>query len=180
MRSHAFAALAILGACTLGASAQTLKPGLWEMTSKTNNPELDQAMADMRQQMAQMPPEQRRQMEAMMARQGVQMGQGGGMSMRMCMTREMVERNEMPAQQGDCKYTRQPRSGQTLKMSFTCANPPSSGEGEYTFLGPEAYKSRMTVRTTAGGKTDTMTMESSGKWLGTDCGAVKPIAAAKQ
>ena len=44
----------------------------------------------------------------MMAKQGVQTGSGspgGGMSMKICMTREMVERNEIPAQQGDCKTT---------------------------------------------------------------------------
>ena len=73
-----------------------------------------------------MPPEQRKKMEEMMAKQGVKMGAGragGGMSVKICMTREMVERNEMPAQQGDCKTTQQSRSGNTMKMAFSLHQP---------------------------------------------------------
>jgi len=49
--------------------------------------------------MAGMPPEQRKQMQDMLAKQGMGQGGAGGMSMKICMTREMVERNEMPSQQ---------------------------------------------------------------------------------
>jgi hypothetical protein len=40
--------------------------------------------------------------EEMMARQGVKMGPAGGVTAKVCMSREMVEKNELPSQQGDC------------------------------------------------------------------------------
>ena len=64
------------------------------------------------------------------------------------MTKEMVERNEMPAQQGDCRTTQQSAQRATrMKMAFTCTNPPSSGEGQMTFNSPESYTMKMTVNT---------------------------------
>lgn len=162
-------------------AAQTLKPGLWEMQQKMGgNPQMDDSMAEMRKQLAAMPPEQRKQMEAMMGQRGVQMapGAGGGMAVRMCMTPEMVQRNEMPAQQGDCRTTQQQRSGNTMKMAFTCTRPPSSGESQVTFTSNEAFTSRTTVTSTAGGKPEKTTIESTGKWLAADCGNVKPPPAA--
>lgn len=179
----------ILAACALAAgaasvSAQTLKPGLWEMTSKVSgNPEMEKAMAEMREQMANMTPAQRKQMEQVMAQQGVKMGKGGtgGVSVKICMTQEMVERNDFAAtQEGDCKTTAQPRVGNTMKISFACTTPPSTGEGQFTFVGSNAYRSKMTVTSSSRGKPETVTSESSGKWLGADCGAIKPLTAPKK
>jgi hypothetical protein len=172
MRPSLVAALAAL-AFTLPAAAQSLKPGLWEINNKMGGGQMDAAMVEMQKQMAAMPPDQRKQMEAMMASRGVKMapGAGGGMAVQMCMTKEMVERNDMPMQDG-CKMTRNERSGNTMKMAFTCTNPPSSGEGQVTFTSAEAYTSRMTVKSGA----DTMTVDANGKWLKADCGSVKPMA----
>lgn len=183
MRIHSLVAACVVAAACSPAVAQQLKPGLWEIHNKMNNPEMDRAMADMQQQLAAMSPQERKQMEAMMAQQGVRMAPGGapggGMVVQTCMTREMVERNDMPMQDG-CRMTRNQRSGNTMKMAYACANPPSSGEGEFTFTSPEAYSSRMTMKTVAGGKTETTTMEARGKWLKADCGSVKPITAPKK
>jgi hypothetical protein len=90
----------------------------------------------------------------------------------------MAEKNEVPAQKGDCKTTAQSRSGNTMKMAFACANPPSSGEGQVTFNGSEAYTSRMTVNSQVQGKPEKVTMEGAGKWLAADCGNVKPMGPA--
>ena len=174
-------ALAVLAAATFtaGASAQNLKPGLWEITNsmKSSSGEMEKAQAQAQQQMKNMPPEQRKMMEEAMAKHGMKMGAGGpgGTSVRMCMTKEMVERNEIPAQKGDCKTTRQQRSGNTIKMAYTCTNPPSSGEGEYTVVSPEAYTTRMTMHSTSQGKPETINMNGSGKWIATDCGSIKPV-----
>lgn len=173
----AAAAAALALGVAAPAAAQSLKPGLWEIQHKSSgNPEMDKAMAEARQQMAAMPPEQRKQVEAMMAKQGMQMapGAGGAMAIRVCMTPEMVQRNEVPVQQGDCRTTQQQRSGNTMKVAFTCANPPTTGESQVTFASPEAYSSRTTMTTTAGGKAQKTTMESTGKWVAADCGSVKP------
>ncbi|MDO9381238.1 MAG: DUF3617 domain-containing protein [Hyphomicrobiaceae bacterium] len=161
------------------AIAQSLKPGLWEISSKMGgSAEMDQAMAQMQQQMASMPPAQRKQMEEVMAKQGMSISAapGGGISSKICMTREMAERNELPqSQQGNCKSSLSPRTGNTQKVSYTCTQPPSSGEGQITWLGSEAYTMKMVNSTTVKGKAEKMTLDGSGKWLSADCGAVKPL-----
>lgn len=180
MRTPLLIVATLLAAAPLVAGAQSLKPGLWEIHHKSDNPQMAGAMAEMQQQMAQMPPEQRKQMEAMMAQQGVKMapGAGGATAMQVCLTKEMVERNDVPMQDG-CRVTQQQRNGNLMKMAFACTNPPSSGEGQVTFNSPESYASRMTVRSMAQGRTDTTTMESNGKWLKADCGNVKPFTPRK-
>ena len=175
----AFAAL--IGAGVLPAGAQSLKPGLWEITNKmqSGSGEMQNAMSQMQQHMASMPPEQRKMMEEQMAKSGVKMGAtgpAGGMSVQVCMTKEMTEKNEVPTQQGDCKTTSQARSGNTMKMVFACTKPPSSGEGQVTYASPESYTSKMIINTQVGGKTEQVNMEGSGKWLAADCGNVKPLS----
>lgn len=159
------------------AHAQSTKPGLWEINQKVGgNPEMDKAMAEMQQQLASMPPAQRKQMEQMMVAQGVKLGQGGGMSVQVCVTPEMAAQQEVPVQkEGDCTTKVQSRSGNTMKVAFSCKNPPSSGEGTYVFRGDTGYDMKMLVKTTEGGKPVTTTMEGTGRWLGADCGKVKPI-----
>ncbi len=166
----------------VAASAQDLKPGLWEISSKMTSAsgEAEKAAAEMRAQLADLPPEQRAMMEDMMAKQGVKLGGGaapGAMTVKTCLTPEMVARNEIPAQQGKCKTTSQPRTGNVVKMAFTCTDPPSSGEGVYTVVSPEAFTSQTVVRTSAGGTAETMNLDAKGKWLGADCGTVKPMQA---
>jgi hypothetical protein len=182
MRIRFVLAAATLAVACLPAGAQSLKPGLWEISNKMKgSSEMDKAMADMQKEMASMSPDERKQMEAMMGQRGVRMAPstGGGMAIRMCMTREMVERNDVPMQDG-CTTTKQERSGNTMKMAFTCTKPPSSGEGEFTFMGSEAYKSHMVLNTPTKGKPERMEMDGTGKWLGADCGSVKPVAAPKK
>jgi hypothetical protein len=168
------------------ASAQNIKPGLWEITNKmgagAGGGEMAQAMGEMQKQMASMPPEQRKMMEDMMARQGIKLGSAGagGVTVKVCMTKEMVERNEFPAQKGDCKTTQQQRTGNTMKMAFTCTNPPSSGDGQITFMGSEAYNMKMNVNTTVRGQAENMTVEGAGKWQGADCGDIKPMGSARK
>ena len=168
---------ALAAACAaFGASAQNLKPGLWEVRHKMQGtPEMERQLEEARKQMAAMPPEQRRQMEAMMAGRGVQMGVGGH-SVRMCLTREMVERNEIPAQQGDCRMTNQQRTGNTLKVNFTCTNPPSSGESRMTINSPESYAMKTTASSSIDGRVETMSVEGAGQWVGAVCGSLKPPA----
>ncbi|ROZ78690.1 DUF3617 domain-containing protein [Ramlibacter sp. WS9] len=166
------------------ANAQNLKPGLWEITNKmqTAGGQMEQQMADMQKQMAAMPPEQRKMMEEMMAQRGMKMGggAGGGMAIKICLTKEMVEKNELPAQQGDCKTTQQSRTGNSMKMAFACTNPPSSGEGHVVFTSPEAYHSKMVITTAVQGKPEKITSEGNGKWLGADCGTIKPMMPPKK
>jgi hypothetical protein len=178
MKPQLVLAATALIAASFCASAQSMKPGLWEVNTRTQaaSGQMQKDMAEGQRQMATMPPEQRKMVQDMMAKQGVTMGKGGPgtMGAKVCMTKEMVERNDMPSQRNDCKHVNAPRSGNTMKISFTCTNPPSSGEGQITYESPEAYTMNMTMSTVVQGKPEKVNMDASGKWLSADCGAIKP------
>ena len=178
------AVLLAISCAATGAQAQNLKPGLWEINStmQSDSGEMEKSIADMQKQMAAMPPEQRQIMQEMMARQGVRMGSSGpgAIDIKVCMTREMVERNEIATPQGDCKNTYAPRSGNAMKMSFVCTDPPSSGQGQVNFLNPQAYTTKLTVNTRVNGKDEKVSMDGQAKWLASECGTIKPLGSVKK
>jgi hypothetical protein len=177
-----FALIALGGALALPAiaGAQTMKPGLWELSNKVSSQDgqLNGAMAEMQKQLASMSPEQRQAMQQMMERNGVQMniGAGGALTSRMCMTKEMIERKEFPVQEGDCKQKTTPVSANRMKIAFSCTKPPTSGEGEMIVDSDTSYRVKMHVKGTDGGQQQTVDMDAAGKWLGADCGKLRPIS----
>jgi hypothetical protein len=164
----------------LPAGAQDLKPGLWELSNKVSSPDrqLQATMTEMQKQLASMPPEQRKAIQQMMERNGVQLniGAGGALTTRMCMTKEMIQRKEFPVQQGDCKQKVSSLSQNRMKVAFSCSNPPASGEGEMTLDSDTSYRARMHVTGTNGGAKQSVDMDVTGKWLSADCGKLGPIS----
>ncbi len=168
-----------LGCVASLASAQDIKSGLWEVRSKMGGEKGSQmaaAVAQMQQQMAQMPPGQRKQMQDMMAKQGMSVDADGKTSVQTCITKEMADKGEMPINtHGNCTYQRSARTGNTTASSFVCINPKSSSEGKVIFQGNESYTMVMNISTERQGKVEQTSLESSGKWVSTDCGNVKPV-----
>lgn len=166
------ALLLVLAAAHAG--AQTIRPGQWELSSKMKsaNPEVDQAMSAALQQLNNMPPAQRQQMEQMMARNGATMPHlagDGGVAMRACITPEMAARHELPTgQQGQCSSHTQQVSG-GMDVSFSCTNPPSSGQGQVRFRGDTEFTMHMNVTTSARGTPEQMTVDTNGRWLAPAC-----------
>lgn len=181
LRLSATAILSLAAMAALPASAQNMKPGLWEVNNKmqSDNGQLAQQMEQMQKQLAAMPPAQRKQMEEMMTKHsGLAMPtmKDGAMVVKLCMTKEMVAQNHVPVQtQGNCTNQRSPMMGNTMKMSFSCTKPDSSGEGTIQFMGDSAYKMNMKMSSAMSGKPETITMDASGKWLAADCGNIKPL-----
>ena len=173
--------LLVIGALWLTGpvAAQKLAPGLWEhgMTMKSAGGEVAAAMAQMQKQMAAMPPEQRKMMQDMMARQGMSVGGSGQtITVKTCLTPEQAARDQVPPPDGDCRITSQQRSGNTLRVKFECTGEhKGSGEGEYTFVSDKAHKGRTVLTTTVKGKPERMEMDHSGRWLAADCGPIKPV-----
>ncbi|MQA22066.1 DUF3617 domain-containing protein [Rugamonas rivuli] len=167
-------ALAMLAA--VPASAQTFKPGLWELTNKvkTGNAQTDQAMSMALKQLANLPPEQRAQMEAMMKQNGVSMpkaGGDGGIVVTACVTPEMAAKKELPMnQKGKCTSKNDPVAG-GMNISFSCTEPASSGTGTLRFNGDSSYVMNMNVSSEAGGKPQNVQVESTGRWLSASCPA---------
>ena len=158
------------------AQAQGLKAGLWEhrYTMKSDSGQMEKGMADMKAQLDRMPPEQRKMMEQMMAQQGVGMT-GQANTVKVCISAEEAARGELPAGDGKCQQKDIKRSGSTIKASFSCAGPPpTTGTSEMTLQGDSAYKGRSIIDTSVKGKPERMTMDVSGKWMGADCGPLKP------
>ncbi len=172
-------AMLALAGCSLAVQAQKIAPGLWEMTMNANaagGSEMQADLARMQEQMAAMPPDQRKMMEGMMAKQGVGIGAGGSAgAIRTCVSKEQAERGDVPQDpDGRCKRDSMERSGSTVRFKFTCANPPSKGSGEITLSGDKAYAMKMVVDSTSEGKRQRIEMQQSGKWVAADCGKLKP------
>jgi hypothetical protein len=92
----------------------------------------------------------------------------------MCITKEQASRPAEPEMTGHCKTSDLQRAGGSIKFKYTCTQPPSSGEGEWTFTSDKAYAGKITSTSDAGGKPQQTTIEMTGKWLAADCGDVKP------
>lgn len=184
MQSKFFRGAALVAGLGLGgqgpALAQPLKmlPGLWEhsFTMKSQGGQVEGAIAQMQQQMASLPPEQREMMAQMLAQQGVGMGPQG-QSVKVCISKEEADLDSLPRREG-CTQTVQRVNASTVKVAFSCKGtrdePPSSGEGSLQFSSPKTYKGNFVVKTVVENKPEQLQMAQSGQWLSADCGALKP------
>ena len=178
------AALALTVTC---AQAQTQAPGLWEHSFKTRPAGGDKssaqataqekAQAEMQAQLDAMPPEQRKQIDAMMKSRGVTMT-AQGTTAKFCLTKEQAAKPPEARLTGDCKPTDVKRSGNTMSYKFACNTPqPVTGEGQLTYASDKAYSGSARVTMLGQGQPQQMTMDMTGKWLAADCGDVKPLGA---
>lgn len=170
--------LALLAATQ--ASAQSVRPGLWELSNKVNtgDAQTDQALSAALSQLALLPPEQRARVETMMKQNGVSMpqaGSDGSLKLTACVTPEMAARKELPLnQQGQCTSTQTPVTD-GLDVAFTCTNPASSGNGRIRFQSDRSYTMTMNVTNNSGAGPRSAVVESNGRWLSASC----PAAPAK-
>lgn len=159
----------LLGAAVTAAAADRMKPGLWEMSMKS----------DAFKNMPQMPPEQAEQMRKM----GVNVPQfkNGAMVSQVCITKEMAERDAPPLdnQEVGCKSKNYQRSGNTYSVDIVCDGQGMKGTGvaRGTFSGENSFNSTYEFKGTMHGQPVNTKHETSGKWLSADCGQVKPAPA---
>lgn len=170
---------AALAASTLAAplhAAPDMRAGLWqhEFSMKSQSGQMEQAMQQMQEQLKNMPPEQRKMMEQMMAERGVELG-SDSQRIKVCVSEERAKKGFVPQQDGNCTHEVIEQSGNTTRFKFRCGGPqPSSGEGEVTFSSPTSFHGKAVTTTTINGKPERMEMEQSGRWLSADCGNLKP------
>jgi hypothetical protein len=169
----------LLGCISTELLAQSIRPGLWEVSNRVSgHAQMDAAMRELQEQMAAMPEAQRQMMKEMLASQGMTLPdeQGAaGMSMQVCITPEMAARRELPQQmEGDCSGSAEESDGQTMLVRFECLNPPSSGEGSYRFDGDSAYSMQMTVQVEQDGRQETLQLHGEGRWLSSECPSNPP------
>ena len=179
MRSTALRSLIAVGlvTCAAAAHAQTpppIKPGLWQVQSEREVDGQKARMPDMNEQMKNMPPEVRKQIEAMMKARGVDMSGGAG-EMKICVTRELLDQGKWQNEQGTCKTDYSSRSGSSWKWHTSCSEPVAETDGEAIFAGPENYTVKTVTKMIIQGEPKTSRMTLNSKWMGADCGDVKPI-----
>jgi hypothetical protein len=178
----------LLLSCLLGfvalaaiAAGMNLKPGLWEIKvvkqvvdGRDMSAQMAAAASQMQQAMANMPPEQRAKMQAMLPSTG--MGSNGGF--RICVSPEMAKRNTpIVDKDGHCQPTTVNHSGNQTSYEFSCGSNGSTrqGKGQITTVGDVVTNVSDVTTTGAGGATHVMHNETEMRFVGTDCGDVKPI-----
>lgn len=169
-----FLAAAALAGAAHAQSSPPIKPGLWQVKVENDG----QKMPDMSEHLKNMPPEQRKQVEAMMKQRGVDMSGGG---MKICHTKESLDQGTWQAEQGNCKTDILSRSSTQWKWRSVCTNPKAESAGEANFESPESYTVvSTTTMAEPGGGPKTMKSMIRSKWLGADCGNLKPIQVPKK
>jgi hypothetical protein len=174
-----FAAFVAISAFSAGFG---LKPGLWE--TRIVNEVLDgrdtaSEAARMNQSTANMSPEQRARMEAMINKQhgGPTMGGSG----RICITREMASRDEpLLDPEGRCQPAPVRRNGNHTSFTFSCNlnnGAKTTGKSDSTSSGALITTQYDMTTTEANGETHVKHTETEMKFVASDCGDVKPIAA---
>ncbi|MFI8482264.1 DUF3617 domain-containing protein [Pseudomonas sp. NPDC078700] len=154
------------------ATAAPILPGLWEIS--TSNMAVDgqqmPAMDVMINKLKTLPPEQREMMEQMLAKQGVQLGDNG---VQVCLSEALVKSDQLPLQeQSGCKQEVTERSDNMWKFQFDC--PQAKGQGETRFINDKQFTSIVTSTFNNQGKQQQGTMQTNARWVGTDCGGLKP------
>jgi hypothetical protein len=177
------AGLSVLSCFTLAAFAAgqlpvpPVKSGLWEarMSSLDANgrelPRPELAAMD------RLPPEARARMADAMKARGLSMPDANGAT-KVCLTKAMFESDnwQQAAKESGCTTSYSARSGTTWKWHSSCAAFKSESDGETVFNSTESYRTKLTTTATVNGKTNTSTRIVQAKWLGADCGDIKPIA----
>ena len=168
-----------LVALATSASAQMMKPGLWEMKQTTQvDPERKAQMEKAQKAMESMPAAQKQMMQDMMAKRGVSMDfAGGAVTVKSCITEEQVKRNLTPSHPaGNCTHDVS-RSGNVIHTHFVCTDPATEGEGTTTLQGNTAFTSDVKLTRQRDGKTVTTAVSGEGHWVSADCGNIQPIQA---
>ena len=170
MRQVLFSILTLAIAAFAGSAwaAGQMKPGLWEMTIKS----------DMMKAMPKLSPQELKQMRDM----GVAIPdiQDGGMVSKVCITKEMAESDEPPtadAREMGCEPKNYQRSGTQYSMDLICNSAEMKGQGKIKggFVGNEKFSSSYQFKGISHGQKVDQTHETVGKWVSADCGKVKPI-----
>jgi hypothetical protein len=155
----------LLSAATC-AAADKMKPGLWEMTTKS----------DAMKAMPKIPPEQLEKMKQM----GIKMPdmQNGAMVSKVCLTKEMVDQEKPPTggREQHCQNKSFNRSGNTYTAEMVCDSPDMKGTGIVKgSMTPDSVNSVYDFKGVSHGKPIDHHMETTGKWLSADCGGTKPF-----
>lgn len=163
--------LIVLCLAAAPACATDIRPGLWEFKSTQLSvnglPDMSSQMAQMHQQMKNLPPETRRMIEQQMAARGVSLGKDG--AVRSCITPEQASQDNIYAGKtdGDCTLDSVNRSGNTVSGRMSCPQQQTTGDFTARIDSPEHFTTRVNMDSPRG----KMQMETEARWVSAECGA---------
>jgi hypothetical protein len=163
------AALAVAFPALAAAQAPPVKPGLWEVRSERQD---GKQAASSAEAIKNLTPETRAKVEAMMKQQGVAIGSGG--ANRVCLSKESLDAGRWQ-NSANCKTDFGSRSASAWKWHSVCPQTDTTIDGEATFASPESYTIRTATTRTFRGDTKVTRTTLQAKWLGADCGDLKPF-----
>jgi len=173
MKMLGLAAGLIAGAATLAAAASLdVATGLWEVTSQGETSGMPPIPPGA---LANMTPEQQQKMKAAMAEA---IGRSGKPTVtRACITQQQLDRglHFSPREQPNCKQTTLNTTARTMDAHMICTGEQrATGNLHVEATDRHAITGNFDFVSTDGTNTITMKRTLQGKWLGSDCGKVKP------
>jgi threonine synthase len=163
------AALAVAAPALVAAQSPPVKPGLWEVRSERQDGKQTASSAEA---MKNLTPETRAKVEAMMKQQGVAIGSGG--ANRVCLSKESLDAGRWQGS-ANCKTEFGSRSASGWKWHSVCPQTDTTIDGEAVFADAENYTVRTATTRTFRGDTKVTRTTLQAKWLGSDCGDLKPF-----
>jgi len=178
--------LVLAGVCTAQAFAQqpTIKPGLWQIDMTLTGNGADNPMggyvALMKSGMASMAPEQRAQVEKMLAASGTEM-HGDGLRTKQCITQADINKFNVFGKKGadSCTTKTTPVAG-GMNVNMVCTQPRMKVDAVMKAESDTSYRFE-SVATLPGpdGKDIRQKSSGTGRWLGSECGSTSAVAAGR-
>jgi hypothetical protein len=179
--AHIILALASLCAGQAFAQQPVIKPGLWQidmtLPDKASGNPLGGYLEMMKSQMAMMTPEQRAQIDKMLAANGTELN-GDGLRTKQCLTRQNITDFDLFGKKGADSCTKKMTpTADGMNVSMTCAQPRMKVDAVLKAESETSYRfESVTTVPGPGGADISQKSSGTGKWLGSDCG--KTAAAA--
>lgn len=199
MKSLVFMAVASLVAASSVAQVKVdMKAGLWQNSIKfeggaqgqlaaLQKDQADSIIGDMQEQLKNMPPEQRKMMEDALAASKAQAGQlpeyqnehmslsKDGVVTKDCITQAEIDKGWVPESEDGCKSTVTAVGKNKFKLHQVCEGEgASSMDAEVEFSSTTKFTGTGTAVQNFNGQRYTMPVALEGKWLASECGAIKP------
>jgi hypothetical protein len=178
MKTKVLLTAALAALCLLAADAiQPIKAklGVWEITSTTQMSGMPQAGAAPSipaDKLAQLPPAQRAQIEAMMKQRA---GAPTTRTQQTCVTQEKLNKGAFSEEKPSCQRSILNSTSKSFEMHEVCTDADGSrtADAKYEITGDNNMKATVKVAAVRAGHTMNINMDLTGKWLSADCGAIK-------
>jgi len=184
LASIACLALAVGTGIAVHAAGLGLKPGLWEvkvvkqvMDGRDMSAQMAAAMSQAQQALANLPPDQRARIEAMMKNAGAATSASGNGAFRICVSPEMAQQNApVLDKDGRCQPVMISRQGDRVEFQFSCTTNDTTmqGKGEATITAESVSTHTEMTSTSASGSHHQLQNDTVMSYVSADCGDLKP------